>query len=150
MQFDACVLNVNTQIFSCGPDTVSPGNWLPAAGGGIGDYYGDTGSDDGDHDVIVSDAGGGNHLWDPIVSGLVAFVNDYVYDRLPEHDTVGLATYASNAINEIMPVLMLVKSTGFINLFPFFLILGLIFVEKLVYIAVVLWRWILRMIPAAG
>lgn len=75
-QIQNCVLDVTTEIFTCGTETYEVGEWLPNGGGSYDDP-----ADPEDPTVPVA---GGGHIWDGFISAIYQVAEDIIMPLLPE------------------------------------------------------------------
>jgi hypothetical protein len=148
IQFESCVLDVGTSIFNCNGTLVYVGGTLPDAGGFVLPPA-TAGPGTEVSQQQPEGVGGGDHIWDGPVTGLVQLVSTAIAP-IPTHQTIGLVGFMDNIAQPGLDGWEVVSSLGLVYMVPALLIFSMMMISEIVRTIIVIWRWILRIIPTAG
>lgn len=130
---DGYTLNVLTEDWTKGADTISPLGYLTADWANAG--------------VVVRQSGSGN-IWDSTVGGVNSMVNNTI-NILPAHIDMGMGSKVLGSAGPAFDLMYTVVLANFNLTVPLW-VLGIIVVLETVRIAYAGWMWVKKAIPIIG
>jgi hypothetical protein len=139
-----CQLNIGTVHFLCAGVTYAVGSRIPN-GGSVNPNPTPCGLN-----CVDPVVGGGDHIWNGIVEGIIASVNTVFTTFLTPYVQTDFEPTVMNLLDQFADSAWLIAGSQMIGLSVTVFFTSMILIMEGVRLIVVLWRWLLRMIPVMG
>ena len=147
-EIGGCSLDLSTQAFLCGTDTIHPGGQLNN-GGGIGPAPTVTPGGPTVTPGPNPEGGGGEHIWNGLISGIITWLQDFPGKIFPAYTSHGFTDWFNNLFSALSDFAMLIAASGLIWIVPSITMFGIIVLAEMVRLIYVVYRFILHIIPFA-
>jgi hypothetical protein len=153
-QISDCSLDLASQNWLCGTDTIYPGGQLnngghigpgptpgpgtPTAIPGATPTPGGNGSE------------GGEHIWNGLITGLINGMNDAVQRILPKHTLIGLSDWIDNTYTLLSDYMFIIAASGLVWIVPSLICYGIILTLESMRLSYAIWRLVVGLPVAEG
>jgi hypothetical protein len=141
LQIGGCVLDIATEAFVCGTETIHPLGTLNNGGSTPPPCEG---SECGPNGL------GGEHIWNGLISAMFSFINTSADNVLTAHTSWGLYEEVDRIWNVLLGFAWLIAASGLIWIVPSLICYGIILTIEVVRWAYIIWRYIINIVPFAG